>query len=93
MLIVFFSHSFLPTVNKPTRITEYTATLIDNIITNASLVNFISAINYADISEHFPVFLQTRLAVKSTVKPRFIFKRNFSEREKIKFIDTLRQSG
>ena len=83
LLIVFFSHSFLRTVNKPTRITEYTATLIDNIITNASVVNSISAIIYADISEHFPVFLQTILAVKPTVKPRFIYKHNFSETEQI----------
>ena len=78
-----FSHSFLPPVNKPTRITDYTATLIDNIITNASLVNSISAIICADISEHFPVFLQTSSAVKPTVKPRFIYKHNFSEKKKI----------
>ena len=84
-----FSHSFLPTVNKPTIITEYTATLIDNIITNVSLVNSISAIIYADISKHFPVFLQTSLAVKPTVKPRFIYKRNFSETEKNKYFATI----
>ena len=77
-----FSHSFLPTVNKPTRITECTTTQIDNIITNTSLVNYISAIICADISEHFPVFLQTSSAVKPTVKPRFIYKHNFSEKKK-----------
>jgi len=29
-----FSHYFYPTINRPTRITEMSATLIDNIITN-----------------------------------------------------------
>ena len=29
-----FSHSFYPAINKPTRITDTSATLIDNILTN-----------------------------------------------------------
>ena len=33
-----FEFSVMPTVNKPTRVTSYTATAIDNIITNSSLI-------------------------------------------------------
>ena len=45
-----FSHSFLSTINKPTRVTDYTAPLIDNIITNTNLKYSLSSIIYADIS-------------------------------------------
>ena len=39
---LLFSHSFLPQIVKPTRITPTTATLIDNIFTNnRDDVNFI----------------------------------------------------
>jgi hypothetical protein len=84
-----FSHSFLPTVNKPTRVTETSATLIDNIITNARLTNAISSIVYTDISDHFPVFLQTDLTIKPIKKPCFTLRRNFSDNAKSKFTDKL----
>jgi len=34
-----FSHSFFPLINKPTRITPTSATIIDNILTNANVTN------------------------------------------------------
>lgn len=53
-----FSNCFIPTINKPTRITKHSATLIDNIITN-NIINSSSfhGILLCDISDHFPVFL------------------------------------
>ena len=48
-----------PIINKHTRITDISVTLIDNIITNANLSNVISSIIHSDISDHFPIFLQT----------------------------------
>lgn len=84
-----FSHAFMPTVNKPTRVTEYTATLIDNIITNVNLSNSLSAIIYADVSEHFPVFLQTALTIEPIAKPQFVYRRNFSDIAKNRFLDML----
>ena len=50
------SQSFLPTITKPTRITEGTATLIDNILTN-DFVNHTTGILETDLSDHLPVFL------------------------------------
>ena len=50
-----FAYSCVPLINKPTRITRTSATLIDNIFTNISpLPNFGILIHY--ISDHFPVF-------------------------------------
>ena len=55
---LLYSYLFLPCINRPTRITERSATLIDNIFTNninnEELV--INGILYNDISDHCPVF-------------------------------------
>ena len=55
-LDAFISFSFRPLINIPTRITESTSTLIDNIFTNNFKDAHISGIFYTDISDHFPVF-------------------------------------
>ena len=49
--------SFLPLINKPTRITNHTATLIDNIFTNnlENIENSKNGIIFTDISDHLPV--------------------------------------
>ena len=54
---LMFTHSFLPMINRPTRVTAQTATCIDNIYTN----NFgkdipINGVLLTDISDHFPIF-------------------------------------
>ena len=53
---VLSSHSFYPTISKPTRITSYSSTLIDNILTN-DFLNHSAGILVTDISDHLPVFL------------------------------------
>ena len=47
---------FLPLIDVPTRVTSNTETLIDNIWTN-QLVQVISGVFSADISDHFPIFV------------------------------------
>ena len=57
-LELMYSHSFMPLITKPTRITAHTATLIDNIFTNntsASQQQF-PGILYNDLSDHLPIF-------------------------------------
>ena len=75
-----FSHSFMPVIiiNRPTRITESSATLIDNIITNCHLSNMISCIPYAHVSDHLPVILTIDLKVKH-MKQSFIIHDNTSK--------------
>lgn len=48
--------SLIPTISKPTRITNTSASLIDNIFIKLPF-NFISGILVYDISDHLPVFL------------------------------------
>ena len=54
-----FQHSFIPLINKPTRTTTTTATVIDNIYSNDVLgTNYLlHGIIYSDISDHLPIFL------------------------------------
>ena len=52
-----FSYNFYPLINKPTRVSKNSATLIDNIFCNdIQIVEFMNGIFYTDISDHFPVF-------------------------------------
>ena len=71
-----FTHMFCPTISKPTRITNYSATLIDNIITNINEYPIKSGILYNDISDHFPIFNIYKLGWQNTKKYKSIFKRN-----------------
>ena len=54
---LMYSHSFVPLVNRPTRISGQSATLIDNIFTNnyQNVCETMQAILVTDISDHFPV--------------------------------------
>ena len=48
--------SLLPTIKKPTRITDSSSTLIDNILTNY-FEDFVSGIMTIDITDHLPIFI------------------------------------
>jgi len=54
-LINVLSHSFLPLIRYPTRITQNSATLFDNIFVNYVYHDIDSAIIYSDISDHSPI--------------------------------------
>ena len=45
-----------PLINKPTHITNHSATLIDNIFSNAFGISHNSGILVDDISDHLPLF-------------------------------------
>ena len=51
------ANSFVCLINKPTRVKQQSATLIDNIFTNSlsDMDHTIQGIIYSDISDHFPV--------------------------------------
>ena len=51
-----YVNGFYPTISRPTRITNNSSTLIDNIFTNITQHKIHSGILYLDISDHFPVF-------------------------------------
>ena len=73
----------LPSITRPTHITETTATLIDNIfVSNTLYANFESGIIITDLSDHLPsvcLVKQTKHVCKEPLK----FKtRNMSEKNK-----------
>ena len=57
-LDLMFSNSFIPLINKPTRITPKSATLIDNIFANKydNEHKYLTGILTTDISDHYPIF-------------------------------------
>ena len=72
------SSSFYPLITKPTRITERSATLIDNILTNRLNNCNINGILFSDLSDHLPLF-----TIEKNVKVKYqnsscSMKRNFS---------------
>ena len=52
----FVSSFFYPQITKPKRITDKSATLIDNILTNRLDEDDLSGILYTDLSDHLPIF-------------------------------------
>ena len=51
-----YEYNFFPLINKPTRVTKVSATLIDNIFTNnIKHKGILSSILYTDITDHFPI--------------------------------------
>ena len=63
-----YSFGLFSLVNKPTRITEISATLIDTIFTNCIQNEFSSGIICSDISDHMPIFCVKKGSVVTSVK-------------------------
>ena len=84
-----FEHSFFPHINKPTRITNSTATLIDNIFTNIpDTSDSNSGILLWDISDHFPIFyIQYKL--EPHIEDNYRIGRPITEKNKKHFSETL----
>ena len=56
---IMYSNGFIPLITRPPRVTESTATLIDNIFTNrlnSQHGGTIQGILLTNISDHYPIF-------------------------------------
>ncbi len=53
---VFYNNNMYPLIDRPTRITPTTATLIDNIFTNVLIHKINSGIFVSDLTDHFPTY-------------------------------------
>ena len=51
-----YSNLLCPLINRPTRITSHTATLIDKILTNNTDSDIVNGLFFSDISDHLPIF-------------------------------------
>lgn len=86
----FFSHTFFPVINKPTRVTKISATIIDHFWTNNMHNYNFSGIIYTSISDHFPVFSSFSLPKPKSQNPGTkISKRIFSDERTESFVGEL----
>jgi len=90
-LDLLYSSCFRPLIDKPTRITEFTSTLIDNVFYNGATSDSIAGILYADISDHLPLFIISRSHsnLNSTSEPNTIKFRKFTDAAKQQFKEKL----
>ena len=76
-----YSNYFYPIITVPTRVTEKSATLIDNILTNSGDKVLSSGTLCVDISDHFPVFqISLEEGKKEKQFPGKTIYRKFSEK-------------
>ena len=89
-LNIMFSHSFIPLINKPTRISKFNATVIDHILSNSFIdQNYLTGIVKTDISDHFPVFYLSETKINKSSETKFVYKRNISDVSMKQFKDAL----
>ena len=74
----FFSHSLLPSIHHPTRVSEHRASIIDNIYTNATNANLTGGNILTQITDHFPQFLILKNTQISHIKSES-FKYDYSK--------------
>ena len=85
-----FSLGYKPLIKKPTRITAYSSTLIDNIFTNVLDLKHRSGVVIADISDHLPIIINS-LSIKNLQINSFrSHKRKMLHKDK--FIDELKNA-
>ena len=90
-----FQYGAVPLINRPTRVTKSTTTLIDNILTNSYFESSLTKpIIKTAVSDHFPIFVvfNTNKNKNDTSKKIIITKRNFSERNKENFKNDLQRT-
>ena len=85
-----YFNGLYPIMNKPTRITRSTATLINNIFTNTTNKQTTSGIIISDITVHFPVFTLCENAVTKRNLEAHIYIRNHATISMTSFVEDLR---
>ena len=85
-----FSHSLLPCIHHPTRVSEHRASVIHNMYTNVTNANITSGNIVMQISDHFPQFLILKNTQISHNKPES-YKYDYSRFKEDKFRDDCNQ--
>ena len=88
-LEIMFSHSLIPFINRPTRLTANSATIIDNIYSNEIRNDQLSGLFYTDISDHFPIFI-IDYSCTTYDQLQYIVKRHYTCDNISKFENTLK---
>jgi exonuclease III len=88
-----FSHLVLPLINRPTRITDTSSTLIDNIFTNNVTTEKFTGILLTGITDHLPVFMiEKQFKLQRNKCPSFIFKRIYNEINNENYMEMIRNT-
>ena len=66
-----YSLNLYPLINKPTRVSRESATLIDNIFTNGLNKQTSSGVLINDITDNFPIYMYTQCEYEVTRSNRF----------------------
>ena len=84
------ANSYISLLNRPTRVNRESATLIDNIFTNAfmNLENSFQCLIYTGITDHFPL-IHLDLGAQESDSERFITRQNLSMRNKRNFTSAI----
>ena len=85
-LNIILSNSFHPRIDSPTRLTDTSATLIDNVFINTHSNLIKSGVWLADISDHLPIFIT--LPYEASRQPKsqtFAYKRHYSSENMERF--------
>ena len=87
---MMYSFSYVPLINRPTRITKNSASLIDNIFTNNYNVldKSMQAILITDISDHLPI-IHINWKYSERNQELSIVKRCYSAKKKVEFKEAL----
>ena len=84
---LLYSNAFIPLINRPTRITNHSASLIDHIFTNNLRHDILKhqGILVTDITDHYPIFHIVQLPNKSINKEEYYNRRRMSDKNFTKF--------
>ena len=75
-----FENGIFPIINRPTRVTKTSETVIDHILTNTILNSDVeSGIIKCDISDHFAIFSTFKCTLEKHDSKQFITKRDINE--------------
>ena len=75
-----FQNSIFPVINRPTRVTKTSVTIIDHILTNAIIDSPLhSGIVKTEISDHFAVFYLLKSNFEQSNIKNIIIKRDINE--------------
>ena len=83
-----YSFSFVPVINKPTRIINSSSSLIDNIFRTCSNVNVMQGLFDTDISDHLPIFL----IIKEHKETNYATTRDYSASNIFQFTEKLKNT-
>ena len=84
------AHYFISLRNRPTRVNQQSATLIDSIFTNKhdDLMNTFQCLIYTDISDHYPI-IHMDYSMKESPSDSYITRSNLSQRNRLQFYNEI----